>query len=111
MSTYQSTDDEGSDDEDDDIKLAILMQGCQVEYSFPYEQHDELEKALMGDDTSSSSSDSEAGDYTLTKKKTRQRRGRGRSPPHDGFVSKHKDDVISPIVAIPTNGKGSVVLR
>ena len=111
MSTYQSTDDEGSDDEDDDIKLAILMQGCQVEYSFPYEQHDELEKALMGDDASSSSSDSEADDYTLSKKTPRQRRGRGRSPPHDGFISKHKDDMISPIVAIPTNGKGCVVLR
>jgi len=110
MSTYQSTDDEGSDDEDDDIKLAVLMQGCEVEYSFPYEQHDELEKALMGDDTSSSSSDSEADDYTLSKKTPRQRRGRGRSPPR-GFVSKHKDDVISPIVAIPTNGKGCVLLR
>ena len=109
MSTYQSTDDEGSDDEDDDIKLALLMQGCLVEYSFPYEQHDELEKALMGD--VSSSSDSEADDYTLSKKTPRQRRGRGRSPPRDGFISKHKDDVISPIVAIPTNGKGCVVIR
>jgi len=112
MSTYQSTDDEGSDDEeDDDIKLALLRQGCEIEYSFPYEQHDELEKALMGDDTSSSSSDSEADDYTLSKKTPRQRRGRGRSPPRDGFISKHKDDVISPIVAIPTNGKGCVVLQ
>ena len=111
MSTYQSTDDEGSDNDDDDIKLSLLMQGCEVEYSFPYEFHDELEKALMGDDASSSSSDSEADDYTLSKKTPRQRRGRGRSPPRDGFVPKHKDDMISPIVAIPTNGKGCVVLR
>jgi len=111
MSTYQSTDDEGSEDEDDDIKLAILMQGCEVEYSFPYEFHDELEKALMGDDASSSSSDSEADDYTSSKKTPRQRRGRGHSPPRDGFVSNHKDDMISPIIAIPTNGKGCVVMR
>ena len=41
--------------DDEDAHLARIMQGCEIEYSFPPELQDELESALMGDDVVSSS--------------------------------------------------------
>jgi len=144
-STVQSTDREVGDDstigsrtsagsnsslEDsswEERKLARLMQGCEIEYSFPHDYHDELEGALMNDDMEdNSSSDSldeedsnEEDDASRASSKVARRR-RGRSPPKDGVSSatnasslrkkKHKLEV-SPIVAVPTNGEGCVVLR
>jgi len=108
-------------------KLARLMQGCEIEYSFPHDYHDELEGALMNDDmednSSSDSSDEEDSnnedDASRASSKVARRR-RGRSPPKDGVSaptnasSLHKEKQkleVSPIVAVPTNGEGCVVLR
>ncbi|KAL7536785.1 hypothetical protein ACHAXR_007392 [Thalassiosira sp. AJA248-18] len=129
FSTFQSTDrDDDSDDDDDSsasasssldsqqklARVAYQMQGCEVEYSFPHEFHDVLESALMGDEVNDddndddfSSSEDDASE-DASSKKIAVRRGRGRSPP-----KKKEEDkkVISPIIAIPTNGEGSIVLR
>mmetsp|Transcript_29615 Transcript_29615/g.62799 ORF Transcript_29615/g.62799 Transcript_29615/m.62799 type:complete len:753 (-) Transcript_29615:182-2440(-) len=133
VSTFQSTDRDYDDDSDDSSssndseetprKLARMMQGCEVEYSFRNQFHDELEGALMGngsDDCSSSSSSEEDSDEasrasSFTSKVARSRRGR--SPPSGGFLGKkhatrkQKEAILSPIIAIPTNGEGCIVLR
>ena len=99
--------------DDEDAHLARIMQGCEIEYSFPPELQDELESALMGDDVVSSSND-DNGDNSDDELESISGRGRrGRSPPRDGNrkLSKRKDDTVSPIVSIPTNGEGCVVLR
>jgi hypothetical protein len=92
-----------------------IKQGCEVEYSFPHEYHDELEGALMGedvghgDDSSSPEEDSDEESREAFASLTAGRR-RGRSPPRDTVKSDAKVP-LSPIVAIPTNGKGCVVMR
>mmetsp|Transcript_18598 Transcript_18598/g.34452 ORF Transcript_18598/g.34452 Transcript_18598/m.34452 type:complete len:899 (+) Transcript_18598:133-2829(+) len=110
-------------------KLARLMQGCEIEYSFPHDYHDELEGALMNDDMEGNSSSEESDeedsnneeeDASRASSKVVRRR-RGRSPPKDGVSSpptnasslhKNKQKLeVSPIVAVPTNGEGCVVLR
>ena len=96
----------------EELRLARRMQGCEVEYLFPHSCHEELEGALMLDeddedededeDSSSSDDDSTRAESRTTCASPRISR-RGRSPSSRG--------VISPIVAIPTNGEGCVVLR
>lgn len=129
-STYRSTDHE--DDEDGDITIMShdsdtvqTMQGCEVEYSFPHKYHDILEGALMGennDDEESSCSEDEvdsrgASTTSSTAKNTKE--SRGRSPPRGGHPNGKSTaastpklkEILSPIVAIPTNGQGCIVLR
>ncbi len=85
-----------------------------MEYSFPNEYHDVLEGALMGEDVghgNDSSSPEEDSDKesieAFASLTTGQRRGR--SPPRDTEKNYAKEP-LSPIVAIPTNGKGCVVI-
>ncbi|KAL3817312.1 hypothetical protein ACHAXA_003053 [Cyclostephanos tholiformis] len=92
-----------------------INQGCEVEYSFPHEYHDELEMALMGrnddycDDSSlpDEYSDEESGESSGS---IMSERHRGRSLGRDTKYSAAKE-TLSPIVAIPTNDKGCVVIR
>jgi len=110
------------DSSSEERKMARKMQGCEIEYSFPHDYHDELEGALMGDDvvenSSSSDDDSDAASEP-SKVARRQHSGnnnnnfsrissRGRSP---GAAGKKHAVSVSPIVAVPTNGVGCVVLR
>ena len=142
FSTFQSTDrDVGSDDDDDDESSdsedsmdsqqrqavkARKMQGCDVEYSFPNELHDELEAALMNeqdeeddddDDDDDDSSSSDCSDDESRDVEESRRRGRGRSPPKNNGTSggsggkQPRSEEISPIIAIPTNGEGCIILR
>lgn len=137
FSTLRSTDhedDDGSEcssayremDERDLAMIARIMQGCEVEYSFPQEHHDELEGALMGDDddsstsSSSSSSDEDSEEVSRASSSLKRSRGRGRSPSRRGKGGgkasganklRMAAENLSPIVAIPTNGEGCVVLR
>mmetsp|Transcript_23632 Transcript_23632/g.57013 ORF Transcript_23632/g.57013 Transcript_23632/m.57013 type:complete len:701 (+) Transcript_23632:24-2126(+) len=128
FSSFQSTDRSARDDESvassfsgatyesEARRVARIVQGCEVEYSFPHEQHDELERALMGDpiidddtDESSSELDSEdvsrASSSLASKERMKANRRRGRSPARVG------GQMINPIVAVPTNGEGCVILR
>lgn len=98
-----------------DSYLRRIKQGCEVEYSFPHEYHDELEGALLGedvghgDDSSSPEEDSDEESREAFASLTIGRR-RGRSPPRD-TGKRDAMEPLSPIVAIPTNGKGCVVMR
>jgi hypothetical protein len=98
-----------------DSYLRHIKQGCEVEYSFPNEYHDVLEGALMGEDvghgndSSSPEEDSDKESIEAFASLTTGRR-RGRSPPRDTEKNDAKEP-LSPIVAIPTNGKGCVVIR
>mmetsp|Transcript_3715 Transcript_3715/g.8192 ORF Transcript_3715/g.8192 Transcript_3715/m.8192 type:complete len:863 (-) Transcript_3715:212-2800(-) len=93
----------------EDWKLARKLQGCEIEYSFPHEYHDELESALLNEDEdNSSSSDDESfrrgrspGSITPQMKKERKKKRQ----------LKQRLANVSPIVAVPTNGEGCVVLR
>ena len=126
-STYQSiTDREEEEDGDDtimsnDSDAVHTMQGCEVEYSFPHKFHHVLEGALLGKTNEEETSFSEDDSLHLraTPGKTFAKETRGRSPPRGGH---HNDknsssipptlkEKLSPIVAIPTNGQGCIVLR
>lgn len=91
-----------------------MKQGCEVEYSFPHEYHDELERALMGEnddhgnDSSTQEDSVEEPRESFASKMAGQRRGR--SPARDTKKVAAKE-ALSPIVAIPTNGKGCVLIR
>jgi len=101
------------------------MQGCEVEYSFPHKYHDFLEGALMGennDDEESSCSEDEVdsrGASTTFSTAKNTKGTRGRSPPRSGHnngkstaaTTPKLKEILSPIVAIPTNGQGCIVLR
>jgi hypothetical protein len=122
-STYQSTD---RDDDDDgtmtsgvsnDSDTVHTMQGCEVEYSFPHKFHDVLEGALLGEADDDDDDEAFSEDDSLPKNHAKE--ARGRSPPRGGhsrgkssttLPPKPKEN-LSPIVAIPTNGQGCIVLR
>eukprot|EP00970_Alexandrium_tamarense_P015308 scaffold4986_cov180-Alexandrium_tamarense.AAC.6 len=118
------------DSEAEDI--ARTLQGCEVEYSFPHEHHEELEDALLTQQYSSDEDESEysSGDdsgtngdeSTKASRASRVSRRRGRSPPAEGFAYRKGDvtrqkrrlqrrDDIPSIVSVPTNGLGCIVLR
>lgn len=109
-STFQST------DHDDDGNLSVMsndsdmqtLQGCEVEYSFSQKYHDVLEGALMGKNVEDDSSFSEDDSLMELSTAKNAMKCRGRSPPRGKGVAKPN---LSPIVAIPTNGHGCIVLR
>ena len=122
LSTDHSTEDGSSSSGTDSVmsEMARVLQGCEVEYSFNHEYHDVLEAALLGDDDSS---DESSAEETKTVRKL-QRRGRSRPPSAFAGYSKKmsssgkksatsytRQDEMSPITAIPTNGQGCVILR
>ena len=119
---HQSADDGSSSSGTDTAmsEMARVLQGCEVEYSFNHEYHDVLEAALLGDDDSS---DDSSVEETKTVRKLQKR---GRSRPPSAFAGRSKkvsssgkksatgctrQDDMSPITAIPTNGSGCIILR
>ena len=91
-------------DDSEAEEIARMIQGCEVEYSFPYDHHDELEDALLAQEFASyEDSDYSSDDDAVV------RRGRGRH--RCGNKSSKRRVEIPNIVAIPTNGDGCVVLR
>lgn len=94
----------GSLDDSEAVEIARMLQGCEVEYSFPYDHHDELEDALLAQEFASyEDSDGLSDDDACAQ------RGRGRH--RSGSKSSKRRVEIPNIVAIPTNGDGCVVLR
>ncbi|KAL3800653.1 hypothetical protein HJC23_006115 [Cyclotella cryptica] len=102
-------------DDSEAEEIARMLQGCEVEYSFPYDFHDELEDALLaqefatdGNESYSSGVDTD-GDSTSTGQKMPGNR-RGRTRYRDNAGSKQRVEIPT-IVAVPTNGQGCIVLR
>lgn len=124
-STYQSNTDQEDGDgtiTSNEYDAMHKLQGCEVEYSFPHKFHDVLEGALIGETNEEESSFSEDDSLHLrnvseTKEQTKE--CRGRSPPRLGHhkgkngsnIPPERNEKLSPIVAIPTNGQGCIVLR
>ena len=89
FSTYEEDRSDNSDNSS--------LEGCEVEYSFPFEFHNELEDALLAQNFASDDdtySVSDGDDSTV----------RGRA--HDGNTEQRFS-----FVSVPTNGHGAVVLR
>ena len=83
-----------------------------MEYSFPHYYHDELEGALMGDNQGDESCSSREDSDEESRELVAGQHSRGCSPACDTVYGAAKvEKAFSPIVAIPTNGKGCVVIR
>ncbi|KAL7483428.1 hypothetical protein ACHAW6_009073 [Cyclotella cf. meneghiniana] len=102
-------------DDSEAEEIALMLQGCEVEYSFPYDFHDELEDALLaqefatdGNDSYSSGVETDGDSTSRGPRAPANRRGRMRY--RDGDGSEPWKDIPT-IVAVPTNGQGCVVLR
>ncbi|KAL3796616.1 hypothetical protein ACHAWO_010320 [Cyclotella atomus] len=97
-------------DDSEAEEIARMLQGCEVEYSFPYDFHDDLEDALLAQEFASDYSDGVSGDESTVDRRESKpaRRGRNRHRPNQ--VSKRKVE-IPQIISVPTNGHGCVVLR
>jgi hypothetical protein len=91
-----------------------MSQGCEVEYSFPHEYHDKLEAALMGrnddHDDDSSVPEEDSDESRNSSGSIIAERQRGRRFSRDSTKSA-AEEALSPIVAIPTNDKGCIVIR
>jgi hypothetical protein len=122
QSLSESSSSSGSDGSMDDSEaehIARMLQGCEVEYSFPYDFHDELEDALLAQEFASeddqsyySGGSSESGEEsTVDRREAKGPVRRGRHRQNGGRGCKRRKMKIPTIVAIPTNGHGCVVLR
>ena len=115
FSTYDDDHDDVSDedsslDDSEAEEIARMLQGCEVEYSFPHEFHDELEDALLAQEFASDE-DSETGDDTVIERRESMGSGRRDRTRHRGSKGSNRMVEIPTIVAVPTNGHGCIVLR
>jgi hypothetical protein len=104
------SDSSASLDDSEAEEIARMLQGCEVEYSFPSDFHDDLEDALLAQEFASDYSDGMSeDDSTVDRRQSKPvRRGRNRHRRNQG--SKRKVE-IPQIISVPTNGHGCVVLR
>ncbi|KAL7472808.1 hypothetical protein ACHAXS_013206 [Conticribra weissflogii] len=139
VENYDDDDDNDKDsfyEESEAEEIAKWLQGCQIEYSFPFEHHLDLEDALLArrrsdgdeddDDVSYDASyddyHSETEESQTSVTKPPKRRGRSLSSMRDCTNksnrpnetlqrNRHQPDPPPSVVAIPTNGEGCIVLR
>jgi hypothetical protein len=86
-----------------DYDLRSMKQGCEVEYSFPHEYHDVLEAALMG-----RNDDHDDDSYIPEEDSDEESRKSSGSIIAELRAS---EKALSPIVAIPINDEGCIVIR
>lgn len=103
----ESSDDSSTLDDSEAEEIARMLQGCEIEYSFPFEFHEELEDALLGQEFASEFDNDLYGDDTTCESKPACR-GRTRRCKDERFGHSME---IPTILAVPTNGHGCIVLR